>query len=113
MNWKDRYNNIKMTADDAVKLIKNGDTVVLGHAMAEPQELVESLSQNYQNYKDVEIVQMVPFTGELAKEKYEGHFIYNSLFAGGSTRKAVQNGFAEFTPVFWSVKLHLAMDLTI
>lgn len=101
MNWKDRYNNIKMTADDAVKLIKNGDTVVLGHAMAEPQELVESLSRNYQNYKDVEIVQMVPFTGELAKEKYEGHFIYNSLFAGGSTRKAVQNGFAEFTPVFF------------
>ena len=64
MNWKDKYNKMKMTADEAVKLIKDGDTVVLGHAMGEPQELVEALSKNYQNYKDVEIVQMVPFTGE-------------------------------------------------
>lgn len=90
-----------MTADEAVKLVKSGDTVVLGHALGEPAELVRALGRNYENFHDVEIVQLVPFTGELAKEKYLGHFKYNSLFAGGTTRKAVQEGVADFTPVFF------------
>lgn len=101
MYWKDEYNSKKVSGAEAVKMIKNGDTVVLGHAMAEPQELVRSLAENYEQYKDVEIIQMVPFTGELSKEKYQGHFKYNSLFAGSSTRKSVQDGFADFTPVFF------------
>lgn len=69
--------------------------------MGEPQELIKSLAENYENYRDVEFVQLVPYTGELAKEKYQGHFKYNSLFAGGSTREAVQAGIADFTPVYF------------
>ena len=101
MNWQDVYNKKKLSADEAIGMIKDGDTVVLGHAMGEPQELVRTLATNYMDYKDVEFVQMVPLTGEFAKEKYRGHFRYNSLFAGAATRQAVQEGIADFTPVFF------------
>jgi len=101
MDWKKVYENKKQTADKAVKMIKSKDTVVLGHAMAESKELVRALSRNCERYENVEIIQMVPLTGELAKPEYEGHFKYNSLFAGGTTRDAVQEGNADFTPVFF------------
>lgn len=101
MNWKDVYKSKLISSDEIIKYIKAGDTAVLGHAMAEPQELVRALSRNYKKFHDVKIVQMVPYSGELAKKKYKGHFIYNSLFAGGNTRVPVQEGDADFTPVFF------------
>lgn len=101
MNWKNQFENKLMSTEEAIKLIPSDSTVVLGHAMAEPQELVRGLAKNYKNYTNVEIVQMVPYTGELAKPEYAGHFKYNSLFAGGSSRKAVQEGYADYTPVFF------------
>lgn len=101
MSWKENYENKKMSSDDAIKHIKSGDTVVLGHAMGEPQELVRAITRNYKDMKDVEVVQMVPYSGALTDEKYHGHIIYNSLFAGGSTRDSINEGTAEFTPVFF------------
>ncbi|MDO5038064.1 MAG: acetyl-CoA hydrolase/transferase C-terminal domain-containing protein [Tissierellia bacterium] len=101
MSWKNTYYKKKMSADDAIKHIKSKDTVVLGHAMGEPQELIRALSRNYKDFKDVEIVQMLGHTGALTDPKYKGHFIYNSLFAGGSTRDAVNDGRADYTPVFF------------
>lgn len=101
MSWKNNYDKKKMSSDEAIKLIKSGDTVVLGHAMGEPQELVRAITRNYESMKDVEVVQMVPYTGALTDTKYQGHIRYNSLFAGGSTRNAINEGTADFTPVFF------------
>ena len=34
MDWKTKYADKVMSADEAVKLIKSGDTLVLAHAVA-------------------------------------------------------------------------------
>ena len=34
--------------------------------------------------------------------EYEGHFRHNALFIGGNVRKAVQEGRADYTPIFLS-----------
>lgn len=101
MDYKKVLEGKLKSSDEAVKLVKDGDLVVIGHALGEPQELVRAMARNYERFHDVTLFQLVPFTGELAKEKYLGHFKYNSAFAGGSTRKPVQEGIADFTPVFF------------
>ena len=40
MDWKTKYANKVMSADEAVKLIQSGDTVVFAHAVAEPVALL-------------------------------------------------------------------------
>jgi 4-hydroxybutyrate CoA-transferase len=38
---------------------------------------------------------------EYCKPEYAGHFRHNSLFAGGTSRKAIETGLADFTPCFF------------
>lgn len=92
-----------MTPDDAVRLISSGDRVVVGHACGEPTALLRTLVNNAERYRDVEIVHMVAM-GEAAycRPEMQPHFRHNSLFAGPATRKAIAEGRADFTPVYFS-----------
>ena len=60
MNWREDYKRKLTTAEEAVKLIKSSDRVVIGHCCGEPQHLVRAMVQNKQAYRDVELVHMVP-----------------------------------------------------
>lgn len=101
IDWKEYYQSHQMTAEKAVKRIKSGDRVVVGHAVGEPCHLVEAMVNNAQAYRDVEIVHMVAMgKSEYCKPEYTGHFRHNSLFLGGTTRKAMEEGRADFTPCF-------------
>lgn len=59
MDWKTKYADKVMSADDAVKLIKSGDTVVFAHAVAEPVALVDAMVANKHLYKDITVSHMV------------------------------------------------------
>lgn len=103
MNWREAYKSKKVTAEEAVKHIKSGSRVVLGHASGEPMELVNAMVKNSAAYKDVEIVHMVALgKGEYCNPEYEGIFRHNALFAGAPTRKAIHEGRADFTPCHFS-----------
>ena len=103
MNWRDDYNNKLKTAEEAVKMIKSGDRVVFTHATGESTLLSDALVANASAYKDVEIVHMVAMgPATYCKPEYAENFRHNSLFVGGSTRKAVEEGRGDFTPVFFS-----------
>jgi len=92
-----------MTAAEAVKQVKDGDRVVLGHACGEPPTLVEALVARGPELKGVEIVHMVAMgPAKYAQPGMEGSFRHNSLFVGASTRKAVSEGRALHTPCFFS-----------
>lgn len=103
MNWRQLYQKKLTTAEEAVKAIKSGDRVVLGHCCGEPQHLVKTLIANKNRYTKVEIVHLVAMgAGEYCQPENDAHFIHNSLFAGTSTREAINNGRAKFTPCFIS-----------
>lgn len=103
MNWRELYKSKKVTAEEAVRHINSGSRVVLGHAAGEPPELVNAMVKNSAAYKDVEIVHMVALgKGEYCNPEYEGIFRHNALFAGGPTRKAINEGRADFTPCHFS-----------
>lgn len=102
MNIQEIYKSKVKTAKEAIKSIKSGDRVVLSHAVGEPIHIVDTLVENYKDYKDVEIVQLVPMGHSLyAKEEMQGHFKLNSFFLGGNTRGCVEDGRGDFSPCFF------------
>ncbi len=102
-NWRNFHRDKLVTAEQAVKYIKSGDRVVIGHACGEPATLVEAMVARAPELKNVEIVHMVAMgPAKYAQPGMETSFRHNALFVGGSTRKAVEAHRADFTPCFFS-----------
>ncbi|MBW2674144.1 MAG: acetyl-CoA hydrolase/transferase family protein, partial [Deltaproteobacteria bacterium] len=103
MDWKEVYKSKLTTAQEAVKQIKSGDRVVVGHATGSPEVLLKAMVDNKEAYEKVEIVHMVAMgPSEYCLPENSAHFIHNSLFAGGSTRKAIHDGRGIFTAAHFS-----------
>jgi 4-hydroxybutyrate CoA-transferase len=98
-DWREYYKSRICTAEEAVKCIKSGDTVVVGHACSEPQTLTRAMSERYQDLENVKVVHRVGQGQSLyVQPKMEGHFRHISLFGGPSTRQAIAEGRADFIP---------------
>lgn len=111
MSWKAIYDSKLTSAEKAVSAIKSGDRVVTGHACAEPQVLVKAMVEQAERLENVEVVHMVAMgQAEYCKEGMEKSFRHNALFVGGSTRKPVQAGRADYTPCFFSEVPRLFAD---
>ena len=103
MNWQDLYKSKLTSADEAVKQIQPGNRVVIAHACGESPTLSEALVKRGPSLQNVEIVHMVAMgKAKYCYEEMKGHFVHNSLFAGGTTREAINSGRADFTPCFFS-----------
>ncbi len=101
--WKEIYESKKSTPQEAVKKIKSRDRVVLAHAAGEPACLVNAMVDRAEELENVEIVHMVAVgPARYCQSGMEKHFVHNSLFAGGSTRDAINEGRADYTPCFFS-----------
>jgi len=102
-NWRRVYQNKIISAEQALKNVKSGDRVVIGHACGEPPTLVNALVARAPELTNVEIVHMVAMgPAKYAQPGMEKSFRHNALFVGGSTRKAVEGKRADFTPCFFS-----------
>lgn len=102
-NWQLQYQDKLVSSADAAQKVKSGDRVVVGHACGEPQALVKALTARYQELRHVEIVHMVAMgDSPYAQPGMEESFRHNALFVGRSTRKAVGEGRADYTPCFFS-----------
>jgi len=97
------YQNKIVSAEQAVQVVKSGDRVVTGHACGEPSALVEALVTRAPELSAVEIVHMVAMgPAKYAQPGMEASFRHNALFVGASTRKAVEEKRADYTPCFFS-----------
>jgi 4-hydroxybutyrate CoA-transferase len=104
MSWKDIYRERLTTADEAVKHIKSGDRVVIGHAAGEPTAVINAMVRNADQYKDVETLQMV-CKGEApyCRPEMKEHFRNNSLFVTTHTmQQAAAEDRCDVTPVYFS-----------
>lgn len=99
MKWQKIYEERKKSVEEAVRLIHSGDRIVLAHAAGVPLVLTDELVRQKENYKNVEIVQLVPMgNARFAQADMEGHFRLNALFVGAYTKAAVKEGRGDFTP---------------
>lgn len=102
MDWKEIYKQRTVTAAEAVKAVQSGDRVFVAQSVAEPFTLTDALAADYKRLQDVEIFQNRPVAESFfTTPECEGHIRYNLYFVGGSTRKAVIEGRADFTPVYY------------
>ncbi len=98
MTWKDIYESKLVTAEEAIKAIHNGDKVVTGMGCGEPFGIQRAMIENYQQFENVEIVNMLTLgDSPWLRPEMKGHFILNCLFASHSNRKEISNGKCEFT----------------
>lgn len=97
------YNRKLTTADEAVKQIKSGDNVVIQPGCAVPLELVRAMVRRKDKLENVQVYHIL-IVGDLpyTKPGMEKHFKHKAFFIGGNTRKAVNEGRAEFIPIFLS-----------
>lgn len=103
MNWIEHYQTHRMTAEEAVRLIRSGQRIFLTGNCSVPHHLLNALVAYAPALQDVEICQALTVAGsEYVAPEMEGHLRVNTLFISGNVRKAVWEGRADFTPVLLS-----------
>jgi len=103
MNWLERYKSKLRSAYDAVKVITSGQRVYVHPGCALPTVLVDAMSIRYQELENVEVIHLLTVgKTRYSQPEMEGHFRHNALFIGKNVRDAVNDGRADFTPVFLS-----------
>jgi len=92
-----------MSAEEAVQAVSSGDRVWFGEGCGTPKPLIDALVQRASELRDVELVHMLTF-GEAVytRPEYQGRFRHNGLFCGENVRQAIQDGRADYTPIFLS-----------
>lgn len=101
MSWLDEYKSKLMSAADAVRRIKSGDRVYYAGNAAIPRELVRALATRRDSLENVQLNHVL-LIGEdpLCAPEMKGHFRHNSLFVGPADRAAVNEGRADYVPIF-------------
>jgi len=97
------YRSRIVSAGQAVSLVRSGQSVYIHNGCAEPTDLVRALTLRGPELHNVQIVHMATFgVADYVKPEFEGHFHHSALFIGPNVRAAVQEGRADYTPVFLS-----------
>jgi 4-hydroxybutyrate CoA-transferase len=92
-----------VTAQEAVAVIRSGDRVFIHSVAAAPQQLIAAMTARADELRVVEVVSLhtegpAPYAApELARS-----FRVNALFVGANVRQAVNEGRADYLPVFLS-----------
>ena len=91
------------TAEEALHCVRSGMRVFIGSGCAAPQKLVAALAARGPEVFDVEIMHILTF-GEApyARRELAANFRHNAFFIGPNVRHAVNEGVADFTPIFLS-----------
>ena len=95
MKWK--------TVEEAVQIIKSGDRVFIHGGAATPKLLVQAMSDRHAELRAVEIVS-IHTEGEApyARPEMAQSFYPNAFFVGANIRAAVDEGVADYVPIFLS-----------
>jgi 4-hydroxybutyrate CoA-transferase len=103
MSWELDYKNKLQTADEALLCVGSGMRVYIQCGCAEPETLVEALMRRAPFVQDVEIVHMMTMgAAPYVASEMAGHFRHNAMFIGGNVREAINEGRADYTPIYLS-----------
>lgn len=109
-----------MSADEAVRLIKPGDRVYLHEVAMTPHELLDALVRRASDLSGVEVISLhTEGPAPHVAPELAGRIRHNALFVGANVRDAVNDGRADYTPVFLSevpalfASGRLALDVTL
>ena len=99
MSVQDLYKRKLATAWDAVRLVRDGDQVVVPISAGEPPGLLAALSDRRREFRDVTVAQMLAMRpyGYFDPATVE-HVRHVSMFFGGASRPGGQQRWVDFIP---------------
>lgn len=103
MSWKVDHKKKLRTPQEALLYVQSGMRVYIQPGCAEPETLVEALMERAPHVENVEIVHMLTMgTAPYVAPEMVGHFRHNAMFIGGNVRDAINDGRADYTPIYLS-----------
>lgn len=101
--WKDAYRGRVTTAPDAVKLVTSGSRVTFSGNAGVPAVLLDALCARSGELRDVEVLSLLTLgDAPWARPEHRAAFRTTALFIGENLRQAVNEGVADYTPIFLS-----------
>jgi 4-hydroxybutyrate CoA-transferase len=102
-SWESEYKIKLQTPEEALLCVRSGMRVYIQPGCAEPETLVEALMRRAPYVEDVEIVHMMTMgAAPYVAREMAGHFRHNAMFIGGNVREAINEGRADYTPIYLS-----------
>ncbi len=104
---KERFAEKFIPENRVFEHIRRGAHIFIGTGCGEPQHLVNSLAEyvaaNPKSVFDAEVFHVWTLgVAPYADDKFQRNFRHNSFFIGENTRSAVNEGLADYTPIFLS-----------
>jgi acyl-CoA hydrolase len=92
-----------VSAEEAVSVVKSGSRVFIHSVAAAPRRLIEAMTARAPELRVVEIVSLhTEGDAPYAAPEMSKSFRVNALFVGANVRRAVEEGRADYLPVFLS-----------
>lgn len=113
---KRQNENRYMTAEDAVKLVKNGDHVFVQGSGSIPEALIAALARRGNELRDVVLYNAFAMgrrISPLCDKALKDSFLIDSFFVSNAVRGWVNQGYATTTPRFFGQVPQLFRDGTI
>ena len=102
-SWEIHYTSKLQSAEEALCAVRSGMRVYIQPGCAEPETLVEALLKRAPFVRDVEVVHLLTLgCADYVAPEMAGHFRHNAFFIGGNVRAAVNDGRADYTPIYLS-----------
>ena len=99
-DWRIKWKDKEITAEQAINKIIPGNRVFIGTACSEPQALTAELIKQSEKLVDTEIIHYFTIGPEkYFSEKSEDLFRHNAFFIGSTLRKEINSGQSDYTPI--------------
>lgn len=95
------YRGKLRTSEEAARIIHSGDCVYIHQGCAEPEQLVKAMVARSGELQDVRVIHLLtPGKADYVLPSMAGKFRHIAFFAGSNVRNAVNEGRADFIPIF-------------
>ena len=102
-DWQSRWAAKIATPEQAIRLIPSRKRILIGSGTAEPGRLVDAMVTHGNHLEANEIVHLMTLgSAPYVQPGLEQRFRHTAFFIGANVRQAVQEGRADFMPVFLS-----------
>ncbi|HVJ05950.1 MAG TPA: acetyl-CoA hydrolase/transferase C-terminal domain-containing protein [Candidatus Saccharimonadales bacterium] len=102
MSNKEQYCHKRMSACDAVRNVKTGETIVVSTGVGEPPTLLTALSEQRRDFHNVKVSQILPIRkyGYYDPETVE-NVRHEAYFFGSPSRPGGQAGWLDYIPAYF------------
>jgi acetyl-CoA hydrolase len=103
MHWHEQYRSRITSADEAVRCIASGENVWIHSGCSNPEELVRAMVARAPELRNVGVSHLLTFgCADYVRPEVSDSFRDRSLFIGQNVRDAVEEGRADYVPIFLS-----------